>query len=133
MADTFSGVVKAGENDTVYSGGEHADTSIEIVQSLLSRMELSNAFLLEGIFPDDTSSAIDEPIAFLHCDVDVYSSARDVMEWILPRLSKGGAIIFDDYGFSGCEGITKLANEIKLNSDFTFIHNLNGHAVFIKK
>lgn len=133
LADTFTGVVKAGAQDTAYVGGEHADTSVEIVQGLLNRMGLANASLLQGIFPDDTGSRIDGPIALLHCDVDVYSSARDVVQWTLPRLSRGGAIVFDDYGFLGCEGVTRYVNELRQDRSLVFVHNLNGHALFIKK
>jgi O-methyltransferase len=133
LADTFAGVVKAGKNDPVYKGGEHSDTSKTLVESLLRELDLTNAVLLEGIFPEETSNLINEPIVFLHCDVDVYSSAKDIINWGIPRLCSGGAIIFDDYGFSGCEGITQFVNELRLNSGFIFIHNLNGHAIFIKK
>jgi O-methyltransferase len=38
LADTFRGVVKAGENDTRYKGGEHADTSKAGVQSFWIRL-----------------------------------------------------------------------------------------------
>jgi O-methyltransferase len=133
LADTFKGVVKAGENDTAYNGGEHADTSKTTVLSLLKEMHLSNAILLEGVFPDETSDRLQGPLALLHCDVDVYSSAKDVVAWAAPRLSVGGMMVFDDYGFSGCEGVTRFVNEFSLNKDFHFIHNLNGHAIFIKK
>jgi O-methyltransferase len=133
LADTFQGVVKAGNDDTVYVGGEHADTSSIIVTELLNSLKLSNFQLLEGIFPDQTAEAFDGGLAFLHCDVDVYSSAKGVVDWALPRLNTGGAIVFDDYGFSGCEGVTRLANELRIDSNFVFLHNLNGHAIFIKK
>jgi O-methyltransferase len=133
LADTFSGVVKAGADDTVYSGGEHADTSIDIVSQLFNKLNLLNYKLLEGIFPEQTAISLEGKIAFLHCDVDVYSSAKGVVEWTIPRLSTGGAIIFDDYGFSGCEGVTRLVNELRVNKEFIFVHNLNGHAILIKK
>ena len=133
LADTFKGVVKAGEQDTRYKGGEHADTSRSLVESLLRMFDASNATILEGVFPEDTSRLIDGPIALLHSDVDVYSSTKDIVQWVLPRLSKGGVIVFDDYGFSGCEGVTTFANELRANSNLLFVHNLNGHAIFINK
>ncbi len=133
LADTFTGVVKAGAQDTAYVGGEHADTSVDIVRGLLQGMDLHNASLLQGIFPDDTADQIEGPIALLHCDVDVYSSAHDVVQWTLPRLSPGGAIVFDDYGFLGCEGVTRYVNELRSDRSLVFLHNLNGHAIFIKK
>jgi O-methyltransferase len=133
LADTFTGVVKAGPKDTKYLGGEHADTSEEIVRDLAAQLSLQNITLLKGIFPEETSREIPGRIALLHCDVDVYRSAQDVVDWAVPRLPSAGVVIFDDYGFRGCEGITSWVNELRLRSDFFFIHNLNGHGVLVKK
>lgn len=132
LADTFKGVVKAGLDDTKYKGGEHSDTSLDIVKNLMESLNIKNTQLLEGIFPEDTQHKIFENIAMLHCDVDVYNSTKDIVDWCLPRMSVGSTIVFDDYGFIGCEGVTKYCNKLKLRKDFIFIHNLNGHAVFVK-
>jgi len=132
LADTFKGVVKTGKNDPSYSGGEHSDTSIEIVQNLVNSLGLKNTELLAGTFPEDTSDRIPGKISLLHCDVDVYQSAKDIVEWSMSRLSIGSIIIFDDYGFSSCEGVTTYCNELSNNKFFKFIYNLNGHAIFIK-
>ena len=133
LADTFSGVVKVGSKDTVYRGGEHSDTSVDIVQKLLSNLELPNAQILEGIFPDDTGDAVLGDIAMLHCDVDVYESAANIVSYAQNRLCKGGVIVFDDYGFDSCVGITRLVNELKVDPKWFFFHNLNGHALLFKK
>lgn len=132
LADTFKGVVKAGDNDTVYKGGEHADTSVDLVASLLSSIGLKNTVLLEGIFPDETYQKGPEKIALLHCDVDVYSSSKDIVEWCLPRMDAGAVLVFDDYGFFGCEGVAKYCDELRTQKNLVFVHNLNGHAVFVK-
>jgi O-methyltransferase len=132
LADTFQGVVKTGENDTGYCDGVHADTSIDIVRELMTSMGLTNVTLLQGIFPEDTAGQVSGKIALLHCDVDVYQSAKDVVEWTLPRLSVGGVIVFDDYGFYACGGVTRYVNELRAHENLFFTHNLNGHAVFVK-
>jgi O-methyltransferase len=89
--------------------------------------------LLRGIFPDETADTIRGPIALLHVDVDVYQSAKDTVDWALPRLPVGATIIFDDYGFFGCEGVTRLANQLRNDlKGFTFFYNLNGHAIFVR-
>jgi O-methyltransferase len=132
LADTFEGVVKAGSNDTSYVGGEHADTSEAMVKDLMQSLLLPNYRILTGIFPEETAHLVETPIAMLHCDVDVYSSAKDVVEWCLPRLTVGGVLVFDDYGFLGCEGITLFCQELQERRDFIFVHNINGHAIFIK-
>jgi len=42
LADTFSGVILAGESDSVYIGGEHRDTSEDMVDQLFLGMGLTN-------------------------------------------------------------------------------------------
>jgi O-methyltransferase len=133
LADTFKGVVKAGAMDTAYKGGEHADTSLDIVQTLVRALGVSNVQLLVGIYPEDVDLNImkDLPIKLCHIDVDTYESAKDIFDEVWPRLVRGGTIVFDDYGFWGCEGVTDLCNGIA-HPDAFFIHNLNGHGIFVK-
>jgi O-methyltransferase len=100
---------------------------------LLESLSLRNAVVLKGIFPTDTQDRVRGPIAFVHCDVDVYLSTKQIVEWSIPRLTSGATILIDDYGFTGCEGVTTYCDdELRQNKDFSFVYNLNGHAVFVK-
>ena len=133
LADTFTGVVNAGEHDSAYVGGEHADTSVAEVSNLARRVGAHNVQILEGIFPGDTARAIDDRrFRLCHIDVDVYESAAQAFDWVWPRLVPGGVVIFDDYGFYSCGGVTRLVNEMRGNGDRLVIYNLNAHAVVIK-
>lgn len=133
LCDTFKGVVKAGIYDISYKGREHADTSKETVNELIQKLNLDNVKLLVGIFPDETSKIImNEKFRFCHIDVDVYQSAKDIFDWLWARLVIGGVMVFDDYGFKGCVGVTKFVNEEKKKKDRLVIYNLNGHAIVIK-
>ncbi len=135
LCDTFTGVVKAGAKDSVYKGGEHADTSRQVVEELIStRMNLGNVEILEGIFPDQTGHLVEDlRFRFCHIDVDVYESAKDIVNWIWDKMVPGGMIVYDDYGFYGCDGITKHVEEQTVRKDSIVIHNLNGHAIIIKR
>ncbi|MCX5829581.1 MAG: class I SAM-dependent methyltransferase [Deltaproteobacteria bacterium] len=135
LCDTFTGVVKAGPEDSRYKGGEHHDTSKQIVEELVfNRLNLDNVSILEGIFPDQTAKEIEDlKFRFCHIDVDVYQSAKDSVDWIWPRLVSGGIIVYDDYGFRNCDGITKYVEDQMLCKDRLVFHNLNGHAIVIKK
>ncbi len=134
LCDTFSGVVKAGRQDSEYTGGEHADTSAATVTSLATVMALDNVRVVSGVFPDETGPQVTaERFRLCHIDVDVYDSARDVFNWCWPKVSNGGAVVFDDFGFYSCEGVTKLATELSERPDVMFFHNLNGHAILIKR
>ena len=134
LCDTFTGVVKAGEMDDCYNGGEHADTDISIVKGLIDEMNLKNVKILQGIFPEDTGDEIvGKKIAFAHVDVDVYQSTKDIINYIWPMIIPGGIVVFDDYGTPTTKGQKKYIDEVKNISDRIFIANMIGQGIFIKK
>lgn len=133
LCDTFTGVVKATGLDTSYRGGEHADTSEDMVSGLVSALDLDNVRIVKGIFPDDHRQAMDdEQFCFVHIDVDVFQSAKDILDFAWPRMPVGAIVVFDDYGFHSCDGIPKLLAGYRGRHDMLILHNLNGHAVVVK-
>jgi O-methyltransferase len=101
---------------------------------LAAGMGLQNVELLQGVFPEDTAQSIaDRTFRLCHCDVDVYQSAKDVFDWVWPRLAQGGVVVFDDYGFPACPGVTKFVDEQRLLDDRLVVHNLNGHGIVVKR
>jgi O-methyltransferase len=134
LCDTFEGVAKAGEKDNQYKGGEHADTSVETVEKLMNQLDISGYHILKGIFPDVNADQVaDQKFKICHIDVDVYDSAKDIFNWVWQRMIVGGVVVFDDYGFAACAGITQLVNELaESTSDAFFVHNINGHGLLIK-
>lgn len=127
------GVVKTSKIDIDYYDGKHSDTSLDEVYSVLPTLKCTNYLILPGIFPDDTGHPVSKKLKFIHIDVDIYQSAKDIVEWSKDRLLNEGIIIFDDYGFSSTSGTTKYCEELLATGEFLMIHNLNGHALFIKK
>ncbi|WP_226377178.1 MULTISPECIES: TylF/MycF/NovP-related O-methyltransferase [Burkholderia] len=134
LFDTFSGVAKCdAEYDTLYSGGEHSDADEHSVVRLLETIG-ANCRIHRGIFPDDTLAAMPDRVCFAHIDVDSYRSVLDSFNALWPRVESRGIVVFDDYGTFGCEGATLAVNEIVASHrDGLFVHNLNGHALFIKQ
>jgi O-methyltransferase len=133
LCDTWQGVVKTGAIDIYYRDGKHDDTSRDIVEDLVARLGLTNVRLLEGVFPDETAAPIsDQTFRLCHIDVDVYQSAHDVFDWAWSRLSPGGVVVFDDYGFPACPGVTEFVNEQRGHPDRVVLHNLNGHGIVVK-
>ena len=135
LCDTFEGIVKTNKLvDPFYYNGAHKDTSMKIVSDLIHKdLNLKKVQILKGIFPDESQKSIKEnTFRFCHIDVDVYQSAKDIVEWIWDKMSIGGLIVFDDYGAEGCRGITQYVEEIRTNKDRLVFYNLNGHAIMIK-
>lgn len=52
---------------------------------------------------------IPEKISILRLDTDLYSSTKKELECLYPRLSRGGIMMIDDYGY--WEGATKAVKE----------------------
>lgn len=133
LCDTFTGIVKAGPRDTRYKGSEHSDASRAGVERLLKSLGLQRVHILEGVFPEETGAMIqDQSFRFCHVDVDVYRSAHDVLEWIWPRLVCGAVVVYDDYGFHGCDGVAAHVDEQARLEDRIVLCNLNGHAIIVK-
>ncbi len=135
LCDTWEGVVNSGAIDTYYQNGEHSDTSVGVVRELVDRCtERGQVRVLKGIFPSETGEQVgDQPLRFVHVDVDVYQSAAETFAWAWPRLSVGGIVVFDDYGFPATPGVTRLVDEQRGGPDRMFLHNLNGHAILVKQ
>jgi len=134
VADTWKGVVKAGPRDDYYKGGEHADADIGTVKQLFESLDLTNFRLLSGIFPEESANEVpaEESFSLVHIDVDVYLSAKDATEWVWPRVVTGGTVVYDDFGFYGCEGVTAYVHELMQDPRMRVFPNLNGQAVAIK-
>lgn len=135
LCDTFYGVIKASEHDNHYTGGEHADTTKAHVKSLLKTQVsgFHNVHLLSGVFPDETGNQVgDSQFRLVHIDVDTYLSAKDIFDFVWPRMPAGGIIVYDDYGCEACAGIVKHVEEQRGKPGRLVIHNLNGHALIIK-
>lgn len=134
LCDTWEGVVKTEAIDTYYEDGKHHDASLAQVVELVAELGLQNVQCKQGTFPDETASEVsDHAFRLCHIDVDVYRSAKDVLDWVWPRLAANGVVVFDDYGFPACPGVTQLVNEQRMQEDRLVLHNLNGHGLIIKR
>jgi len=47
-----------------------------------------------------------------HLDADVYHSTRTALQYVLPRLADGGAVVLDDCLFFGATGVVRAAEEV---------------------
>ena len=133
LCDTYEGVVKAGEKDFFWKGGEVSDTSVERVEKLLKQFDLKNSKILKGTFPEDTGHHLTNiKFRMCHIDVDVYQSAKDTLDWVWGMLEVGGVIVFDDYGHIQCDGIRELVQEESEKADRLVVHDLSGTAIMVK-
>lgn len=113
LYDTFEGIPYKDKIDS-HKVGDFKDTSYDkIVEAI------PYAQVIKGIFPD---SAVEmEEISFVHFDCDQYKSIIDGVNYLLPKMVKGGIMWFDDYG--ALHGATKAVHELfpieKIKKDTT--------------
>ena len=109
LYDTFSGMPSGTnwERDSMRVG-ELSDTSESVVKLNLKGY-LHNVVITKGIIPNCLDDNSDRKFSFLHLDVDSYSSTYDALKYFYPRISLGGYIICDDYGFLAFKNAAKKA------------------------
>jgi O-methyltransferase len=90
-----------------HSPGDFSGTSLFEVQKFLSSFAFVDYH--KGTIPQTLQSVENRLFAFVHIDVDLYESAKSCCAFFYPRLSKGGMMIFDDYGFLGYAQSAKRA------------------------
>jgi hypothetical protein len=106
-------------------------SGVEHVQRLFEGQK--DVHIIPGYFSDTLPDHQDLKFSFCHVDADLYTSIKECIEFILPRLSEGGCIVFDDYGFRDCPG-AKQAVEEALGADCqSFIPLPTGQAIYISR
>jgi len=121
LYDTFEGMSEPTEIDksyrgesasNAYAGKDETWDRIECLSPLEEVKEnvygigypRENVFFIKGKVEDTIPNVkIPEKISILRLDTDWYESTLHEMEYLFPRLVKGGIIIIDDYGhWAGC-------------------------------
>lgn len=130
LFDTFEGMPSVNQNIDWFSKGSFADTEIHVVRVYLSNF--SNVQFHKGFFPDTTKGFEEEMFSFVHIDVDIHQSVKDCCEFFYPRLSRGGIMIFDDYGYRKCPGARIAVDEYFKDKECTPIYLHTGQCLVIK-
>ncbi|MCP5469308.1 MAG: class I SAM-dependent methyltransferase [Chlamydiales bacterium] len=136
--DSFEGLSKPNDNDLDVRTGKqffhhHAlnEPTYESVKELLS-VHTCPIELVKGWIPHTFDIIKDKTFSFVYIDVDLYQPVKDCLEFLYPRLEKGGIMIIDDYGFPMTPGARKAANEFFADKKESLIPFPTGQAMIIK-
>ena len=102
LFDTFAGLPEGQADRDFHLKGLYADTSVDEVRKVVGHGD--QVVFHAGLIPETFSGLESKEIALAHIDVVLYDSIYDCCSFIYPRLSAGGFMIFDDYGFRSCPG-----------------------------
>ena len=91
-----------------------------------------NAHFVKGKVEETIPGVLPEQIAILRLDTDWYESTLHELRYLYPRLSRGGVLLIDDYGY--WEGCRKAVDEyFSSEADRPYMNYLsNGSVAAVK-
>ncbi len=128
--DSYEGLsTPTDEDGTHWTPGVLSATE-DIAKRNLS--EFSDIVFYKGWIPDRFEDCDANPFSFVHADVDLYESTKDSIEFFYGRISPGGVLLCDDYGFTICPGATKAVDEFLADKSEKMIALDCGGGFFVK-
>lgn len=134
--DSFCGMDKPDKFDGgFYPQGKLSVGGLEKFRKIMSDAGIfSHYHLYEGYVPDCLEKYDGGKFSFAYLDFDHYSPTVAGLNWILPRLSPGAVLGFDDF-YDKDELASKAIKEFlgsNESKNFTQIH-FSNHQLFLKK
>jgi O-methyltransferase len=120
LFDSFEGLPNITQEDDVtsFKKGDFNTTSFEEVKEYLLMVQSARNFnkvtMHKGWIPHTFKGLEDDRISLAYIDVDLYKSVLDCLNFIYPRLVKGGYILLNDYGAPECKGATQAVKEFNV-------------------
>lgn len=103
--DSFEGLSLPGNEDSSYwKKGDLASNETIIQESL---KDFDFVVYYKGWIPEKFHEVSKLRFSFVHLDVDLYKPTLDSLIFFYDRMSPGGIILCDDYGFTTCPGAKK--------------------------
>lgn len=101
--DTFEGLPgEAWQEGEPHGIGDFRDTDYKQIAASMP----FNVILKPGLFPQ-TGEGIFDKVGFAHVDFDYELSTAAAIDWLKPRLVRGGVVVFDDYEWQHCPGVRR--------------------------
>jgi len=130
LFDSFEGFPKLNKTDLIGPGKKFRagrnKASIKDVELIFKKLNINqrNFFINKGWFNNDLFKNYEkiEKISMLHIDCDLYEGHKICLNNLYTKLSKGGFIIFNDYGY--LPGVTKAVDEFFASKKINFKNNI---------
>jgi len=133
LFDTFTGMPAMANQDPsgAVKEGRFGDTSLNGVKEYLQ--EVPFVVFHPGLIPETFQPVKDRKFAFVHIDIDLYQTHIDCCDFFYERVTKGGVMVFDDYGRPFFRASAKQAvDEFFANKPETAIALHTGQCIVIK-
>jgi len=135
--DSFEGLSEPTQDDlTISKYGftwKHHDLKSSEDEAKRNLSNFRNVCFKKGWIPHRFSEIRNNRFAFVHIDVDLKQPTKDSISFFYPRMSPGGVIVIDDYGFESCPGARKATDEFMIDKPEVVLHLTTGQGVIIVK
>jgi hypothetical protein len=132
LFDTFTGAPEPSADDRSFLWGRAKKGRfafpLEKVKSYFQ--DCDKVSFHPGFFPATGEAVKDEKFSFVHSDVGLYESTRDVLEFFYPRLLRGG--IFISHDFATGHGVRKAIEEFYKDRPEPVIELPGNQALVVK-
>ncbi len=130
LFDTFTGQPFCGPHD-IHQVGSMNETSEAFVRGRFHDYPIVH--ICPGVMPETFEPLADKTISVANIDVDNHDSVRDCLQFIYPRMEKGGYVILDDYWCDSCPGAKIATNDFMSDKPEQLLRAVDGpQAYFIK-
>jgi O-methyltransferase len=135
--DSFEGLSKPEETDIVkrertFKWKENDLSVPENVAAENLKKFAGHFSLYKGWIPERFHEIGEKTFSLVHIDVDLFAPTTDSLEFFWPRLSPGGMIVCDDYGFETCPGARKAMDDFFQKHNQPVIHLTTGQGIVIR-
>jgi O-methyltransferase len=128
LYDLFDPIGGAGEGERLPA---HSPELYERVCTRFHAME--NVLVVRGKVPDVLSDIAPEAIAFLHLDMNNAEAELGALEVLFDRVSTGGMIVFDDYGWTGYRAQKRVADRFMSEHGLHVLELPTGQGLVLKR
>lgn len=132
--DSFDGLSPPETEDKLSGGGcfwQVGDMRAPETAIARNLSEFRNIYFMKGWIPERFPEVAEKAFRFVHIDVDLYSPTLESISFFYPRMSRGGVILLDDYGFLSCPGATKAVDEFMLDKPERVLNMPTGQGLII--
>lgn len=134
LFDSFEGLSAPGPDDGSHWHAGQLCGSLETVQKRLADLGAASfTEFFRGWIPDRFAEVARRDFCFVHIDVDLFQPTHDSIAFFYPRMTKGGILLFDDYGYATCPGATKAVDEFMAGKAEPIVNLSAGGAFIIKQ
>ncbi len=131
LYDTFEGIPSEHDSEN-HEATEYAARGIyEGVVQRFSKYD--NVRIVKGIVPDTFADAAPEKVALLHLNLNSSKAQTAALEVLFDRITPGGVIVFDDYGWAACRAQRIAADEFMTTRGYRILEIPTGQGLLIKR